>query len=143
VYSLAFSPDGKTIASASRDKTLKLWNLEGTLLHTLNGHSASVYSLAFSPDGKTIASASRDKTLKLWNLEGTLLHTLNGHSASVISVTLSPDGKTIASASTDNTVILWNFDLDDLVQRSCDWLYEYLITHKEEELRKICEISNK
>jgi WD40 repeat protein len=78
VYSVAFSPDGKTIASASDDKTIKLWNLEGKLLKTLSGHGDRVYSVAFSPDGKTIASASIDKTIKLWNLEGKLLNTSLG-----------------------------------------------------------------
>jgi tetratricopeptide (TPR) repeat protein len=69
VYSLAWSPDGKTIASGSSDKTIKLWNKEGKLLKTFTGHSAKVSSLAWSPDGKTIASASGDKTVKLWNLD--------------------------------------------------------------------------
>ncbi|MBD2196362.1 MULTISPECIES: nSTAND1 domain-containing NTPase [Calothrix] len=108
VYSVSFSPDGKTIASASGDGTIKLWSLEGKELKTFKGHSASVYSVSFSPDGKTIASASGDKTIKLWNLEGKELKTFKGHSDSVFSVSFSPDGKAIASASRDNTVILWN-----------------------------------
>ncbi|NEO99347.1 MAG: hypothetical protein F6K58_11830 [Symploca sp. SIO2E9] len=144
VNSVAFSRDGNTIASASWDKTVKVWNREGKLLHTLTGHSDVVNSVAFSRDGNTIASASRDKTVKVWNREGKLLNTLTGHSDLVISVAFSRDGNTIASASSDKTVILWNFDLNDLVQQSCDWLHEYLVTHKdEEELRKICKISNK
>ncbi|KST62349.1 nSTAND1 domain-containing NTPase [Mastigocoleus testarum] len=67
VYQVGFSPDGKTIASASGDKTVKLWSTNGKLLHTLTGHQNSVYHVGFSPDGKTIASASWDKTVKLWN----------------------------------------------------------------------------
>ncbi|MDZ8090213.1 MAG: WD40 repeat domain-containing protein, partial [Nostoc sp. DedQUE12b] len=66
---VAFSPDGKTIASASGDKTVKLWNAAtGKEIITLNGHSDYVFSVAFSPDGKTIASASADNTVKLWNM---------------------------------------------------------------------------
>ncbi len=65
---MVFSPDGQTIASASADNTVKLWNRKGQLLQTLQGHSDSVLGVAFSPYGQTIASASRDNTVKLWNL---------------------------------------------------------------------------
>jgi WD40 repeat protein len=66
---VVFSPDGKTIASSSSDNTVKLWNLNGQLQHTLKGHSGIVSSVVFSPDGKTIASSSSDNTVKLWNLD--------------------------------------------------------------------------
>ncbi|MEG4798846.1 hypothetical protein QUA69_27735, partial [Microcoleus sp. LAD1_D1] len=67
VLSIAFSPDGLTLASASFDKTIKLWHLQSQKpIATLTGHSSSVLSIAFSPDGKTLASASFDKTIKLW-----------------------------------------------------------------------------
>jgi WD40 repeat protein len=144
--SVAFSPDGKAIASASNDKTIKLWNLEGRLLNTLSGHGDSVYSVAFSPDGKTITSASNDKTIKLWDRQGQLLTTLSGHSDGVTSVAFSPDGKTIASGGgvLDKTVILWNLDLDDLLARSCDWLHDYLNNpnngmSEDDERRQICD----
>ncbi|MEO0928987.1 MAG: hypothetical protein AAFY63_24410, partial [Cyanobacteria bacterium J06643_13] len=71
------------MASASSDKTVKLWSVDGQLLHTLQGHKDSVYEVRFSPDGKTIATASVDKTVKLWSVDGQLLHTLQGHKDSV------------------------------------------------------------
>jgi WD40 repeat protein len=67
VYSVAFSPDGKTIATGSLDNTVKLWSVDGRELKTFTGHSDSVLSVAFSPDGKTIATGSGDNTVKLWN----------------------------------------------------------------------------
>ncbi|MEP6519738.1 AAA-like domain-containing protein [Microcoleus vaginatus] len=112
VISVAVSPDGKTLASASFDNTIKLWNLQSQKpIATLTGHSNPVYSVAFSPDGKTLASASSDKTIKLWNLESQKeLTTLTGHSRSVWSVAFSPDGLILASASGDKTIKLWNLE---------------------------------
>ncbi len=112
VNSVAFSPDGKTLASASTDNTIKLWNLDtGKEITTLSGHSDRVNSVAFSPNGKTLASASTDKMIKLWNLDtGEEITTLSGHRDSVNSVAFSPNGKTLASASPDKMIKSWNLD---------------------------------
>src|SRR4051812_18099697 len=68
VYSVAFSPDGKVLATGSFDNTVKLWDFAtGKELHTLKGHTNQVYCVAFSPDGNLLASASQDKTVRLWN----------------------------------------------------------------------------
>jgi WD40 repeat protein len=110
VWRVSYSPDGKTLASASQDKTVKLWDVgTGKELKTLNGHQDRVLSVSYSPDGKTLASASSDTTVKLWDtVTGKELNTLNGHQSTVTSVSYSPDGKTLASASQDKTVKLWD-----------------------------------
>ncbi|MEJ6483261.1 ribosome assembly protein 4, partial [Nostoc punctiforme UO1] len=106
VYSIGFSPDGKTLASGSGDNTIKLWDVStGKAIKTLTGHSNTVYSVGFSPDGKTLASGSGDNTIKLWDVStGKAIKTLTGHSNTVYSVGFSPDGKTLASGSSDNTI---------------------------------------
>ncbi|WP_271253833.1 nSTAND1 domain-containing NTPase [Pseudanabaena sp. Chao 1811] len=114
VYSIAFSPDGKQLATASDDNTVKIWSSDGKELQTLKGHSSGVYSIAFSPDGKQLATASADNTVKIWSSDGKELQTLKGHSSGVYSVAFSPDGKQLATASDDNTVKIWSSDGKEL-----------------------------
>ncbi len=110
ISQIQYSPDGKLIASAGWDKTIKLWNAKsGRLVNTLR-HKDGVNSIAFSPDGQTLVSGSEDKTIKIWNIinKPKLIKTLTGHTDSIKAVAVSPDGKLIASAGYDNTIKLWS-----------------------------------
>lgn len=110
VTAVAWSPDGKRIASASYDQTVQVRDVDtGIPITTYRGHLLGVYAVAWSPDGKRIASGSWDKTVQVWdvNTGGTIL-TYRGHSSWVRAVAWSSDGKLIASASYDQTVQVWN-----------------------------------
>lgn len=110
VRSVAFSPDGKTVATGSEDNTARIWNPEtGETILTLEGHRQHVKALAFSPDGATLATGSDDNTAKIWDLKtGKALMTLEGQEESVTSVAFSPDGKNLAVGLGDNTIKIWN-----------------------------------
>src|SRR5713226_1482640 len=94
VTSVAFSPDGKLLASASTDNTVKVWTLQGREpVRILSRHTSSVTSVAFSPDGKTLASTSEDGTVKLWDMQsGLVVRTLHGHASWAVAVAFSPNG---------------------------------------------------
>ncbi len=110
VEAVAWSPDGKRIASGSVDNTVQVWDAaDGGHVYTYRGHSSSVLAVAWSPDGKRIASGSGDKTVQIWDAaDGGHVYTYRGHPSSVLAVAWSPDGKRIASASLDKTVQVWD-----------------------------------
>jgi len=109
VWSVAFSPDGKTLASSSSDRTVKLWQVSsGECFKSLRGHSRQIRSVTFSPDGKTLASGSDDQSIRLWNYHsGECLRVLKGHSSWVSSLAFSPSDCLLASGSEDQSVRLW------------------------------------
>jgi len=112
IFSVTFSPNGQFLASASADRTIKLWNPHtGQCLKTLHGHGSWVWAVAFSPDSNFLASGSYDRTIKIWDVHsGECLQTLQGHPGSVLAIAFSPDGKTLFSSGYDSIVKCWDIE---------------------------------
>lgn len=110
-WSLAFSPDGRTLAAGEDE--VRLWNLQaGSSIRAFSVPHKGIWDrtgcVAFSPDGKTLASGSDDKIVRLWSLASSTARTFVGHTGAITSVAFSPDGKALASGSSDGTVRFWN-----------------------------------
>ncbi|WP_399886677.1 hypothetical protein ACGH7X_19540 [Streptomyces sp. BBFR51] len=118
VYLTSFSPDGRTLATASYDRTVRLWDVSDParpqpLGKPLTGHTSWVSTAIFSPDGRTLASASDDGTIRMWDVRDPghprpLGTPVPGHGGTVYLLAFSPDGRTLASAHDDHAVRLWN-----------------------------------
>ena len=112
VTSIAYSPDGGTLASGAgwQDNTIRLWDVAtGEQKGVLTGHAGGVSDVAFSPAGRILASSSYDYTSRLWDvITGEHVRTFTGHRDGVISIAFSPDGKTLATGSYDETTRLWD-----------------------------------
>lgn len=109
VSAMAFSPDDTWLASASFDRSVKLWETAtGRLLHTLD-HTGNVLDVACSPDGRRLASCGEDKTVRIWDpATGREVLCLRGHTGMCGCVAFSPDGRRLASASLDGTIRIWD-----------------------------------
>ncbi|HEY9596051.1 MAG TPA: hypothetical protein V6D33_00075, partial [Cyanophyceae cyanobacterium] len=104
----------------------------------------SVARVRFSPDGQILATTSWDNRVQLWRLDDTLIKTLDGHHSRVTSINWSNDGKSLVSGSEDKTAIVWNLDVDELLDKSCNWLRDYLQNNPNVRPsdRQLCQPSN-
>ena len=105
-----FSSDGKLIISASDDKTIQLWNPDGTHVRTLEGHSSEVTSVCYSPNRSTVISASLDKTVRLWDLSNSSSKVIGQHEDNVIDIDCSNDGSKIVSIGFDGKIKIWTLN---------------------------------
>ena len=118
VRSVAFSPDGRSLASGFLNGGIKIFDVyTGLRVLSLDGHNASVNSVAFSPNSRQLASGSRDKTIRIWDVEtGAEIRALHGHDSEVRGVVFSPDGRWLVSGGHDRTVRMWRAETGRLVQ---------------------------
>ncbi|MFP4411907.1 WD40 domain-containing protein, partial [Coleofasciculus sp.] len=116
VKDVCFSPDGKCLATAGGDGTIKVWNRFGQRLREWQGHQGIIYDILFSVNGKFIATAGQDGLAKVWHSSGELITQVSGHQGSISTVSFSPDESQLITVGRDGTAKLWNLSGKQLAQ---------------------------
>ena len=116
VWSVAFSPDGRRVASGSEDNVARIWNLRTGHTANLSGHEGPVRHVAFSPDGSSLVTASQDKTARVWDVAtGKVLAQLHGHTGNVESASFAFDGRNVVTCGDDGTIRFWSGTADPVL----------------------------
>ncbi|MEM7760538.1 MAG: hypothetical protein AAF298_20765, partial [Cyanobacteria bacterium P01_A01_bin.40] len=147
ITSLAFTPESNILASGSWDNSVKLWSIKdggksSELLHTLTGHQDGVTTISLNSDGTMLASGSGDRNLKLWNIQtGELIKNLRGHTSQINTLAFSSDDQSLVSGEEQQGLFWWNLNLDNLLDRGCDRLSDYLATNPniQQSDRQLCD----
>ena len=135
ITSLAFASNSNILASASWDNTVKLWSIKdagktNSLLHILTGHQDGVTTISLNSKGTLLATGSGDRTIKLWNTKtGELIKNLRGHTSQINSLAFSSDDQFLISGEEQQGLFSWNLNLDNLLDRGCDRISDYLTTN--------------
>ncbi|MBD2178462.1 NACHT domain-containing protein [Pseudanabaena sp. FACHB-1998] len=132
ITSVAFSPDGLSLASSDTNGEIQIWDaVNGQQLFICKGHNSWIWNVAFAPNAPILASCGQDHTIKLWNTNnGECFRTLHGHINIVTAIAFSPDGQILASSSTDRTVKIWNLVTGESIHtleghNACVWSVDF------------------
>lgn len=141
VSDVAFSLNGKLLATSGLEGTVRLWDTKGNNLSVLRGYQGEVGKVAFSPDSKLLASSGEDDMVRLWDIKGNQLVEFGENQNLGSLQTFSPNGKLLVTSAYDGTVRLWQVGgIDELLVRSCNWVRSYLISKPEDEPdRHLCD----